>query len=70
VLVRFGLRLRSRSWVTHWAVPVCGIGVVLLVFSGMSALAIEVGAIWLLAGLVYGAMLMVRNRRELQQSTA
>jgi amino acid transporter len=66
VLVRFGLRLRSRSWGTHWAVPVCGIAVVLLVFSGMSALAAEVGAVWLLVGLLYGTMLHARNRRELE----
>jgi amino acid transporter len=65
VLARFGIRLRSRSWATHWAVPICGIGVVLMVFSGMSALAVEVGTAWLLAGLIYGAVLKAKHREEL-----
>ena len=66
VLARFAMRLRSRSWFTHWVVPICGIGVVLLVFSGMSALAARVGAVWLLAGLIYGAVLKAKHREELR----
>ncbi len=66
VLARFGLRLRSRAWLTHWVVPVCGIGVVLLVFSGMSALAVKVGTAWLLVGLSYGTVLRARNREQLE----
>jgi amino acid transporter len=65
VIARFGLRQRSRAWGTHWVVPSCGIAVVLLVFSGMSALAVEVGSVWLLAGLVYGSILKAKLRQEL-----
>jgi len=66
VLARFGFRLRSRAWATHWAVPLLGILVVLCVFSGMSALAVKVGSAWLAAGLLYGAILSTKRRQELQ----
>jgi hypothetical protein len=46
-------------------VPLCGIVVVLAVFSGMSALAVKVGGVWLAVGLVYGVFLRARNRQEL-----
>jgi amino acid transporter len=62
VLTRFGLRLRSRAWAAHWVVPVCGIIVVMAVFSGMSALAVRVGSLWLVAGLAYGAVLKAKRR--------
>ncbi|MDB6085303.1 MAG: amino acid permease [Gammaproteobacteria bacterium] len=65
VLTRFGLRLRSRAWAAHWAVPMCGIIVVLAVFSGMSALAVKVGSLWLIAGLIYGTVLKSKRREEL-----
>ena len=65
VLARFGWRLRSRAWATHWVVPICGIAIVLMVFSGMSALAVEVGAVWLVVGLIYGAVLKSQRRQEL-----
>jgi amino acid transporter len=65
VLARFAVTLRSRAWVSHWAVPICGIMVVLAVFSGMSALAVKVGVSWLLVGLVYGAVLKAKHREEL-----
>jgi hypothetical protein len=58
VLARFGWKFRSRAWMTHWAVPICGILVVLMVFSGMSALAVNVG-------LIYGAVLKAKRRMEL-----
>jgi len=38
VLAYFGLKRRSAAWIGHWLVPICGIIVVLAVFSGMSAL--------------------------------
>jgi amino acid transporter len=60
VLARFAVRLRSRAWGRHWAVPLLGIIVVLAVLSGMSVLALEVGSTWLLAGLVYGTVLSRR----------
>jgi len=41
VLARFAVKLRSRTWIAHWAVPICGIIVVLAVFSGMSSLAVR-----------------------------
>ncbi len=65
VLARFAVKLRSRIWAAHWAVPICGIIVVLAVFSGMSALAVKVGTSWLVAGLLYGAVLKAKHREEL-----
>ncbi len=65
VLARFGWKLRSRAWLTHWAVPICGILVVLMVFSGMSALAVKVGVAWAIAGLIYGTVLKAKRRTEL-----
>jgi amino acid transporter len=59
VLSRFAYKLRSRALVPHWAVPICGIIVVLAVFSGMSALALKVGFAWLAAGIIYGAALKI-----------
>jgi hypothetical protein len=38
----------------------------LAVFSGMSALAVKVGTAWLIAGLLYGAVLKAKRRQELQ----
>ncbi|HUE09929.1 MAG TPA: APC family permease, partial [Steroidobacteraceae bacterium] len=65
VLARFAVKLRSRHWLAHWAVPICGIIVVLAVFSGMSALAAKVGMTWLLIGLLYGVVLKTKHREEL-----
>ena len=65
VLARFAGKLRSRAWAAHWAVPICGIIVVLAVFSGMSALAAKVGVAWLIVGLLYGAFLKAKHREEL-----
>jgi amino acid transporter len=68
VLAYFGVQRRSAAWLRHWVVPVCGIIVVLAVFSGMSALAVKVGTAWLAAGLVYGAVLKALHREELHAS--
>jgi amino acid transporter len=68
VLARFAVKLRSRGWVAHWVVPICGIIVVLAVFSGMSALAVKVGTAWLVVGLSYGAILKAKHREELHAS--
>jgi amino acid transporter len=65
VVARFGVKLRSRAWIRHWLVPICGMIVVLGVFSGMSALAVKVGISWLIVGLVYGAVLKAKHREEL-----
>ncbi len=65
VIAHFGIKRRSRAWGAHWLVPICGIGVVLAVFSGMSALAVRVGLTWLGVGLVYGALLRRMHREEL-----
>jgi amino acid transporter len=65
VIARFGLK-RSRHLAKHWIVPVCGIVVVLGVFSGMSALAAKVGSAWLVVGLVYGVVLKSKHRQELE----
>ena len=65
VLAYFGVKRRSSAWIKHWAVPICGIIVVLAVFSGMSALAVKVGSVWAAAGLVYGLVLKAQHREEL-----
>jgi amino acid transporter len=66
VLARFGLAQRSRQLLKHWVVPLCGFAVVLAVFSGMSALAAKVGGVWLVVGLVYGVVLKMKHRQELE----
>jgi amino acid transporter len=65
VLAYFGVRRHSRAWIRHWLVPLCGIVVVLAVFSGMSALAVKVGSVWLIGGLAYAAVLKSKHREEL-----
>ena len=65
VLVYFGVKRRSTLWIRHWLVPMCGMAVVLAVFSGMSALAVKVGSTWLIAGLIYGLVLKAKHRDEL-----
>ena len=65
VVVYFGVKRRSSLWVRHWLVPLCGMAVVLAVFSGMSALAVKVGSAWLIAGLIYGLVLKAKHREEL-----
>ncbi len=62
VLARFALRQGSRGWGAHRLVPICGIIVVLAVFSGMSALALKVGVAWFVAGLACGVFMMPRGR--------
>jgi amino acid transporter len=64
VLAHFAVRLRSRGWFSHWVVPLCGIAVVLAVFSGMSPLAVKVGLSWLAVGAVYGGALKWLGRDE------
>lgn len=56
VLARFAFRQRSRSWFSHWVVPLVGATVVLAIFRGMSVVVLLVGAGWLAAGLLYGAL--------------
>ena len=65
VLVRFGIKGRSRHLFVHWFAPLAGIAVVGAVFSGMSALAAKVGLSWLVVGIVYGLALHARHRDEL-----
>jgi amino acid transporter len=65
VLAYFGVKRRSTAWIRHWMVPICGIIVVLGVFSGMSSLAVKVGSVWLAGGLVYGLVLKAKHREEL-----
>jgi amino acid transporter len=68
VLAYFGRNGGGAKWIRHRLVPVCGILVVLAVFSGMSALAVKVGSAWLGAGLVYGLVLKAKHREELNVS--
>jgi amino acid transporter len=65
VLAYFAVKRRSGAWIRHWLVPICGILVVLAVFSGMSSLAVKVGSAWLSVGLVYGLVLKAKHREEL-----
>jgi len=65
VLVHMGWKQRSKQYFSHWCVPIAGIAVVLMVFSGMAPMAIKLGAIWLTIGLVYGLFLRARQRVEL-----
>ena len=66
VVVEFGLKRGSRSWLVHWVVPLLGIVVVLAVLKGMSTLALTVGLAWLAAGIVWGLVLRAQHRDELQ----
>ncbi len=66
VLVRFGIKQRSRQFMAHWIVPLCGFSITLAVFSGMSAIAVKVGLTWLAVGLVYGIVLRAARRDELR----
>jgi amino acid transporter len=68
VLSFFGFKGVKAQWIRHRLVPICGIVVVLAVFSGMSALAVKVGSTWLVAGLVYGLVLKAKHREELNVS--
>ena len=61
MIALFVFHRRSRAWMRHWLVPVCGIVVVLAVFSGMSRLAVKVGSAWLGSGLVYGWVLKAKS---------
>jgi amino acid transporter len=65
VLAKFGIRDRSRRWFTHIGVPIIGAAIVLAVLSGMSPLAMTLGCVWLVAGLLYGAVLHRRRRDAL-----
>jgi amino acid transporter len=65
VLAYFCVKRRSTAWIRHWLVPICGIIVVLAVFSGMSTLAVKVGCAWTLVGLAYGLVLKSQHRDEL-----
>ena len=65
VINLYAVRGRSRAWFAHWAVPILGILVVLMVLSGMGRLAWIVGLSWLAAGVAYGYALHRLNRDEL-----
>jgi len=65
VLAKFGISNRSRRWFSHGAVPIIGAAIVLAVLSGMSSLAMTLGTVWLVAGLLYGAVLHRRRRDAL-----
>jgi len=65
VMVKFWFKERSGRWIAHLLVPVAGSLVVLAVLSGMSALAMTLGLVWLAVGLVYGRVLTNRRRAEL-----
>jgi len=65
VLKRFAAQPGIGWWLAHRLVPVCGIVVVLAVFSGMNRVAVQVGLGWLAVGLCYGLILRRRHREEL-----
>ncbi|MCP1572696.1 APC family permease [Herbaspirillum rubrisubalbicans] len=65
VLVHMGWKQRSKQIFAHWCVPIAGIAVVLMVFTGMAPIALKLGAAWLVVGVVYGLFLRARHRVEL-----
>jgi amino acid transporter len=65
VIAQFWVRGRSGRWIVHLLIPVAGIIVVLAVLSGMSPLAMALGTAWLIAGIVWGVVLVNRRRAEL-----
>jgi amino acid transporter len=65
VIAQFWVKGRSGRWVMHLLIPVAGIIVVLAVLSGMSALAMTLGTVWLICGIVWGIILVNRRRAEL-----
>jgi amino acid transporter len=65
VIAQFWVKGRSGRWIVHLLVPVAGIIVVLAVLSGMSAIAMTLGTVWLICGAVWGIILVNRRRAEL-----
>jgi amino acid transporter len=65
VIAQFWVKGRSGRWVVHLLIPVAGIIVVLAVLSGMSSLAMTLGTVWLICGVVWGIILVNRRRAEL-----
>lgn len=65
VLVKMGIKGRSRRLFAHWLVPIVGIAVVLTVLSGMRSEVLGMGSIWLTLGLFYGIYLRRKGRTEL-----
>lgn len=64
VLAEFGWKRRSPRWFVHWVTPALGAAVVLLVLTGMSALALTVGLAWLACGILWGLVLSARHRES------
>ncbi|MBD9629077.1 APC family permease [Pseudomonas sp. PDM19] len=62
VLVKLGIKGRSRRWFAHWLVPIVGIAVVLTVLDGMDIHALTMGSAWLVIGLIYGLYLRSKGR--------
>ena len=62
VLVKLGIKGRSRRWFAHWLVPIVGIAVVLTVLDGMDVHALAMGSIWLAVGVAYGLYLRGKGR--------
>lgn len=52
VIAHHGIRCRSRRWLSHWILPGAGAAVVLYVMAGINPLALEIGLVWLAAGLL------------------
>jgi amino acid transporter len=65
VLVKLGIKGRSRRLFAHWLVPIIGIAVVLAVLTGMHKPVLEMGAVWLAVGLLYGLYLRRNGRADL-----
>ncbi|OLU28680.1 amino acid permease [Pseudomonas sp. PA15(2017)] len=65
VLVQFAIKERSRLF-AHWIVPIVGIVVVLVILQSMNRSVLELGAVWLLIGFVYGLFLRQKGRAALE----
>jgi amino acid transporter len=61
VIAFYRVKRDSTRWVVHLILPVIGIGILLMVLSQMSMVALAVGGAWMLAGIVVAAILRGRG---------
>lgn len=61
VIAFYRIKRGSRRLVAHLMLPLIGIGILLMVLSQMSLVALAVGGVWMLVGAVVAAMLRARG---------
>jgi len=64
VIVHYLVRQRSRDYLRHLVVPLCGIAILGYVVVEAKVAAQTVGLIWLGIGLIVMAVLLLRRTRE------